>query len=98
MRLKITKRLGRFYRKITSNLFLITGYQSKTFSNSRTVFRMSSKAELTLKLAVNSARPRTIQSIKEYLLCLTHLYVSPLKPLVGVEDTNTNGIISCAPM
>ena len=30
------------------------------------------------------------------LLDVSHLYVSPLKPLGGVEDTGTNGNISCA--
>ena len=29
---------------------------------------------------------------------LSHLYVSPLKPLVGDEDTDTNGNTSCASM
>ena len=29
---------------------------------------------------------------------MSHLYVSPLKTLVGVEDTDTNGNTSCAPL
>ena len=32
----------------------------------------------------------------EMTVTISHFYVSPLKPLVGVEDTDNNGNTSCA--
>ena len=45
-----------------------------------------------------SAHPALLSISPQFDPTISHLYFSTLKPLVGVQDTYTNGNNSCAPM
>ena len=56
------------------------------------------KGEVALIYTKMGAETLKTSKFPQSYLSKSHLYVSPLKPLVGVEDTDTNGNISCAPL
>ena len=53
---------------------------------------------LLLRAALSEAKLRSHSRASFCEHICSHLYVSNLKPLVGVEDINTNGNTSCAPL
>ena len=75
MRLKITKLLGRFYPQNKMKFIFDNQLSIKIFfSKLRTVFIMFFKAVSSLKSAVASVRPCTLQNINKYQLWYVKLY------------------------